>query len=214
MSVYAAEGLTGRPLAFWSLAGLKAALVLLLLLPAINPGWQQYEDKSMYWRLLAFPFAGLVIPVLWWVAASRRPYPYLADGLLVSIPLTDVLWNTFEAYDRVWWWDDLTHLINSVVIASVIALWLRRYAVGPVVGFFLVVGVAMMLAVGWELAEYPTFLVGSEELTTAYEDTLGDLALALIGSTLVAAVAMRQLPVELGEQDEPEPALSSAANVE
>lgn len=214
MSVYAAEGLTGRPPAFWSLIGLKVALVLLLLLPAINPGWQQYEDKGMYWRLLAFPLAGLVIPVLWRVAGSRRPYPYLADGLLVSIPLTDVLWNTFDAYDRVWWWDDLTHLLNSVVIASVIALWLRRYAVGPVVGFFLVVGVAMMLAVGWELAEYPTFLVGSEELTTAYEDTLGDLALAFIGSTLVAAVAMRQLPGELGEKDEPEPALSSVAHVE
>lgn len=189
MSVYAVGAESGRTPAFWSLVGLKGALVVALLLPLTNPGWQQYDDKGMLWRIIVFPLAGLVIPVLWWVAGSRPRYPYLADGLLVSVPLTDVLWNTFDAYDRVWWWDDLTHLLNQVVIAAVIGLWLRRYSVGPVAGFFLIVGVGMMLAVGWELAEYPTFLNGSDELTTAYEDTLGDLALAFVGSIFAAALA-------------------------
>lgn len=187
----AAQAVNGRPQAFCLSSALRAALLVLLLLPLINSDWQQYDDKGMLWRIVAFPLVGLVIPVAWLLTGSRSPYPYFADGLLVMVPLTDVLWNTLDAYDRVWWWDDLTHLFNSVVIGSVVGLWLRRYALGSIVRFFLVLGVGMTLAVGWELAEYPTFLKGSDELVTAYRDTLGDLALALIGSTFAAVLAAR-----------------------
>jgi hypothetical protein len=197
MSTYATEALDPRPPAFWANIGLKSTLGVLLLLPLANPGWQQYEDKGMLWRIAVFPLAGLIIPVAWRLTGRRPPYPYLADALLVSVPLTDVVWNTFDAYDRIWWWDDLTHLLNSVVIASVIGLWLRRYELGPVVRFFLILGVGTTLGVVWELAEFPTFLNGSDELATAYEDTLGDLTLAFIGSALAAVL--------VGRQQEPEP---------
>jgi hypothetical protein len=209
MSVYAADAVSGRQSAFWSLLGLKVAFVLLLLLPAINSDWPQYDDKGMHWRMLAFPLVALVMPALWWVAGGRPPYPYLADALVVLVPLMDVLWNTFDAYDHVWWWDDLTHLLNSVLIASVIGLWLRRYPVGPVVRIFLVVGLGMTLAVAWELAEYPTFLSDSPELVTAYRDTLGDLGVAMLGSTFAATLAAR--PAERAtnaNHAEPVPALS------
>jgi hypothetical protein len=129
---------SGRPPWFWSLAGLKTALVLLLLLPAINPGWEQYDDKGMHWRMLAFALAGLLIPALHRATGATAPYPYLADALLITVPLTDVIWNTFHAYDRVWWWDDLTHLLNSIVIATVIGLWLRQHPLGSAVRFLLV----------------------------------------------------------------------------
>jgi uncharacterized membrane protein YjdF len=209
MSVYATETLGRRPPAFWAVVGLKSALLLLLVLPLINPGWHQYEDKGMLWRIVVFPLAGLIIPVAWRLTGGRRPYPYLADGLLVSVPLMDVLWNTFNAYDRIWWWDDLTHLLNAVVIALVIGLWLRRYDLGPAVQFFLILGVSMTLAVVWELAEYPTFLNSSDELATAYEDTLSDLAFAFIGATFAAVLAARQ-PGEESGSDEPEPTLALA----
>jgi hypothetical protein len=200
-----------RPPASWAGIGLKSALGLLLLVPLINPRWQQYEDKGMLWRIVVFPLAGLILPVVWRLTGRRRPYPYLADALLVSVPLTDVLWNTFDAYDRVWWWDDLTHLLNSFVVAFVIGLWLRRYDLGPVVRFSLVVGGVMTLAVAWELAEYPTFLNGSDELATAYEDTLGDLAFAFIGSALAAVLATRQpASRQVDVSDESESALALA----
>jgi uncharacterized membrane protein YjdF len=208
MSVYATEALVRRPTAFWALVGLKSGLVLLLVLPLLHPSWHQYEDKGMLWRIVVFPLAGLIIPVAWRLTGSRRPYPHLADGLLVSVPLMDVLWNTFDAYDRVWWWDDLTHLLNAVVIALVIGLWLRRYDLGPAVQFFLILGLSMTLAVVWELAEYPTFLVSSDELATAYEDTLSDLAFAFIGATFAAVLAARQPGTD--GADEPEPALALA----
>ena len=43
----------------------------------------------------------------------------------------------------------------------------------------------------WELAEYAAFIRNSPELATAYEDTLGDLALGLSGSVLASAIAYR-----------------------
>lgn len=182
----------GRPPAFWVSSGLKATLCGVVLLPAIHPEWQQYSGKGMWWRIVVFPLAGLVIPVAWWITGSRPPYPYLADGLIVMIPLSDVIWNTVDAYDGIWWWDDVNHLVNSFVIAYVIALWLRRYPLGTVARVFLCLGVGMTLAVVWELAEFPTFLKSSDQLVAAYEDTLGDLGLSLIGSSLAALLGVMQ----------------------
>jgi hypothetical protein len=46
-----------------------------------------------------------------------------------------------------------------------------------------------------EFAEYITFIRNSDELETAYTDTLGDLALGLSGSVVAAAVtALRREP--------------------
>jgi hypothetical protein len=205
MSDYALHTESRHPPAFWYVVGLKAALVALLLLPLTNPGWQQHDDKGMHWRMLAFPVVALVVPVLWRLAARPFPYPYLIDALVVCVPLSDVVWNTFDAYDRVWWWDDVVHLANAVVIASVSGLGLRRYAVEPVIRFLLVIGLGMTLAVGWELAEYPTFVQDSPELATAYRDTLSDLGLALIGSTLAAALTVRR---SAPGPNRPEPALA------
>jgi hypothetical protein len=42
----------------------------------------------------------------------------------------------------------------------------------------------------WEIGEYFAFIRNSSELSTAYTDTLGDMALGLSGSTLTAAIAV------------------------
>ena len=105
------------PTPFWVGVGLKAGLVALLLLPLVFPDLEQYDGKGMSWRILVFPLAGVVVPLLWYATGQRRPYPYLADNLLVLPAITDVLWNTLDAYDRVWWWDDVNHLVNSMVLA-------------------------------------------------------------------------------------------------
>lgn len=52
----------------------------------------------------------------------------------------------------------------------------------------LVAGVGALLAVGWELAEYVTFIHNGTELDTAYTDTLGDEALGCLGAILAAAL--------------------------
>jgi hypothetical protein len=54
-------------------------------------------------------------------------------------------------------------------------------------------GWAASTAVLWELAEYIAFVPNSPEAATAYQDTLGDLALGLIGGA-VAAILVSRLP--------------------
>lgn len=186
------------PAAFWVGAGLKAGLVGFLLLPLALPDLEQYEGKGMSWRILVFPLAGLIVPVLWRLSGSRQPYPYLADNLLVLPALTDVVWNTLDAYDQVWWWDDVNHLVNSMLFAAVIGLWVARYPLSPAVRSGLALGLGMTLQVLWELGEYTVFLANAAEVANAYQDTIGDLALDLLGSLLGAAfaVAAAQAPVE------------------
>lgn len=194
------------PAALWVGLALKALLVGLLLLPLLAPDLEQYEGKGMSWRILVFPAAGVVIPVLWRLTGSRSPYPYLADNLLVLPPLADVLWNTLDAYDRVWWWDDANHLVNSMIFAAVIGLWAGRYPLGPVVRFALALGLGMTLQVLWELGEYASYASGASELQT-YGDTVGDLALDLVGSLLGAAFALGAVRAE-SEAAEPATALA------
>jgi hypothetical protein len=47
---------------------------------------------------------------------------------------------------------------------------------------------ATTTAILWELAEYVTFVPDSPEAATAYADTLGDLALGLIGGTAASVL--------------------------
>jgi hypothetical protein len=75
MSAYLEQAVNGRSPAFWSLAAVKGTLVAALLLAALNPGWQQYEDKGMHWRVLVFPLVGLVLPMLWRRPPGERPTP-------------------------------------------------------------------------------------------------------------------------------------------
>jgi hypothetical protein len=74
-------------------------------------------------------------------------------------------------------------------------------------------GWASSTAVVWELAEYVAFVPNSPEAATAYADTLGDLALGLLGGA-VAAVGVSRLPgrgAKPGLQSVSEPSTSESA---
>jgi hypothetical protein len=114
----------------------------------------------------------------------------MADNLLVIPPLTDVLWNTLDTYDRVWLWDDVNHLVNSAIFAAVIGLWAARHRLGSVALYGLALGLGMTLQVLWEIGEYLTFLARSSDVANLYADTIGDLAIDLVGSAAGAAFAL------------------------
>jgi hypothetical protein len=82
---------------YWVGTALKLLLVLLLCLSLLMPDLEQYAGKGMSWRILVFPIAAGIIPVLWHVTGSRTPYPFLADRLIVLPPLLDELWNTLDS---------------------------------------------------------------------------------------------------------------------
>ena len=131
-----------------------------------------------------------MVPVAWWLAGRTPPYPYTMDILLALPFLIDVLGNAFDLYDKVDRWDDANHLVNWALLSSAFGQLLIRLRVGRWEAFGLVVGFGATTAILWEFAEYFTFIRHSDELQTAYTDTLGDLALGLTGSVVAAAITV------------------------
>jgi hypothetical protein len=167
---------------------LKAALVLLLLHAVAFPDLEQYQGKGIGWRLLLYPISSILVPSIWLVlrrhVRARRDYPYLID-ICVGLPfLIDTAGNAANLYDTVTWWDDAMHFVTWVpwVLAFGLAVrWrahLRRFDVAAIT-----IGFGAATHIIWELLEYVTFVQGNpDESRTAYDDTMGDLTMSLLGS--------------------------------
>lgn len=168
---------------------LKLALVVLLAVGAFS-GLQQFEGKAFGGRLIAYPVAVLVLPVAWRIA-GRRPFPALSDILITAPFLIDVAGNAADLYDTLAWWDDANHFFNWALLSGGAGLLVPRANLAGWQLAGLVIGFGAVTAIGWELAEYVAFIRNSPELATAYEDTLGDLALGTIGSAVAALLVTR-----------------------
>jgi len=101
-------------------------------------------------------------------------------------------------YDRVWWWDHLTHTLSAAVVGSVGYVLARTHTDGdgrPSIpprhraGF--VVGFTVGLGLAWELVEYLVHAtarrLGFEPLLISYgvRDTALNLLFDLVGASLV-----------------------------
>jgi hypothetical protein len=180
-----------RPLALAVDLAVKAALIGLLLVAVLFPDLPQFEGKAMTGRALTYPLAAFIVPVGWWLVRRRRgevAYPYALDVLLVAPFLVDVLGNALDLYDSIDWWDDANHFVNWGLLTAAFGQLLLRLSLARWTIVALAVGFGGVTAILWEIAEYFTFIRNSPELETAYEDTLGDMALGLSGS-VVAALA-------------------------
>ena len=160
------------------------------------PGIERFADKAFGARLVAYPLMMLVAPATWWLVNRRRePRPAVPYGAfsLVMLPfLVDVTGNSLDLYDSLVWWDDLNHFANWFLLLTGIGLLVcgsvqPRWAVVVVV-----CGLGAILAIGWEIGEWWTFIRHGTELDTAYEDTLGDEVLGTLGA-LVAGLLVSRL---------------------
>ena len=171
-------------------------MICLLAFGAFS-GLQQFEGKAFVWRLATYPVATLVVPVAWAVRGRGSPYPYTVDILLALPFLVDTAGNAADLYDTVWWWDDVNHLVNWALLSGAVGALAWRGNARPWETLAFVVGFGAVTAILWEIAEYVAFIRNSEELATAYTDTLGDMALGLTGSLLAglaSAWALRRHP--------------------
>jgi hypothetical protein len=183
---------------FWDTPWFPAAVLVLtvaqLAVAEWVPGIERFADKAFGARLLAYPALMLLTPAIWWLVRRRRGGterpPYVAFALVMLPFLIDVTGNSLDLYDTVLWWDDFNHFINWVLLclglALVVALGLRPAWVLVT----LVTGFGCVLALGWELGEYWTFIRHGTEIETAYTDTLGDMALGTLGALVAGCVAL------------------------
>lgn len=199
--------------------GLVAAAVVYVLTVAqlaiatFVPGLPQFEDKAFGARLVAYPLVMAAPPVVWWLAARRPPIaslPWSAFALVMAPFLVDVTGNTLDLYDTLTWWDDLNHFVNWLLLCLGCGLLIARGRVTPTWALGgVIAGLGALLAIGWEIAEWYTFIRGGTELETAYEDTLGDEVLGTLGGVVAALIvawtrglASRDGPREPAHTDE------------
>ena len=170
----------------------KVATVALLAWAVLNPDLPQFTGKAFTGRALAYPIALVLLPVIWWlVGRSRMEFPVVADILLGLPFLIDVAGNALNLYDTIEWWDDLNHFVNWALHTAAIALLLRIGPWGYRTRVALAFCWAVTSAVLWEFAEAVTFVPGSPEASTAYADTLLDVALGMLGGLIAAVVVGR-----------------------
>jgi len=175
-------------------------LVLLLTVAQLAvaewaPGIDRFADKAFGARLIAYPLLMLLTPALWWLASRRsepRPAaPYGAFTLVMAPFLVDVSGNSLDLYDAIGWWDDLNHFVNWALLLTGIGLIVCRGIRPAWVVVVLLTGIGAILAIGWELGEWFTFIRHGTEIETAYEDTLGDETLGTLGALVAGLVVAR-----------------------
>jgi hypothetical protein len=176
------------------------ATVAQLAVATFVPGIERFADKAFGARLAAYPVMMLLVPAAWWFAVGRKhpekEPPYVAFALVMVGFLVDTTGNSLDLYDTVTWWDDMNHFVNWFFLLSGIGLIIARNVTPRWVQLLLVTGLGCLLALGWELGEWYTFIRHGTERDTAYEDTLGDMTLgscgAFLAAVLVARVASRR----------------------
>jgi len=164
---------------WWAPAAVLALTVVQLGVGTFASSLQQFEGKAFGARLVAYPVMMLVAPVVWWLVHRGREarVPWSAFALVMAPFLIDVTGNTLDLYDSVVWWDDANHFVNWVLLCAGLGLLLLQGIQPPWARVLLVTGLGAVLAIGWELGEWYTFIRHGTELDTAYQDTLGDEAL-------------------------------------
>jgi hypothetical protein len=187
----------GRRCPFWVPVLILVLTVGQLMVAEWAPGIDRFADKAFGARLIAYPLMMLLVPALWWLAVKRRrpdePPPYGAFSLIMLGFLVDVTGNSLDLYDSLVWWDDLNHFANWFFLLTGIGLLIA----GPVrpgwARVLLIAGLGAILAIGWELGEWYTFIRHGTEIETAYEDTLGDETLGTLGALLAGLLVQTVL---------------------
>jgi hypothetical protein len=179
----------------WLPALVLVATIAQLAVATWVPGIERFADKAFGARLATYPVMMLLVPAIWWLTVKRRrpdeTPPYVAFALIMLGFLVDTTGNSLDFYDSITWWDDMNHFVNWFFLLSGIGLIIARDLEPRWAQVLMITGLGCLLALGWELGEWYTFIRHGTELDTAYEDTLGDMTLGSTGAFLAALVVAR-----------------------
>ena len=188
--------------AIGGLAAVKASILAVTVASIAVPSLHEFAGEAMTGRMAVYIAAVLVLPAVT-LLRGRPGYPLLADWFLMMPVAFDLVGNSLHLYGHVDHYDDGAHLVGLAFSAAFAAALLR----GRVSGRLALAGVAvaggLVIGVGIELVEFVLFSHTQATGLSAYNDTIGDLAMDMLGAAL-AATLMLVLPAR-----QPQPSASS-----
>ena len=95
-----------------------------------------------------------------WCVPWRSDHADLSVSSILPF-FIDTAGNALDLYDTIEWWDDANHLVNWAILTAGAAVALTYLPLGRLNRFALGVGFGAVTAIGWELAEYITFIKDS-----------------------------------------------------
>lgn len=186
---------TAWPRMLGPLLGLKLLFAACCVFIMLRMELPQLQGKAMWERMAGYPLLVAAVPVAWLLLRrGGHPvggYPFASDFLLTLGIVLDLLGNIFDLYDSVFWYDDLMHLLNWGFYAGAFGALLLRGSLAPWPLFGLVTGFGAVTAILWEGMEWLGFIRFGTEMANAYFDTLLDLHLGLLGSTVAGVIVAR-----------------------
>lgn len=164
---------------------LELALLASLVLSAYL--WDLYPALTSLigMGIVALPWA------LYRKGVVHLPWPVtLAAG---SVLVLHSLGIVFQLYDLLWWWDIMTHITATLIIAlvvSLVLLSLDRLLPGMEVPMNLVPGLTLafviLFGVVWEVLEFAFDGALGMNMQYSLDDTATDLTFDILGGGLVA----------------------------
>ncbi len=164
----------------------KVILLLLVLRVVVDPAWGNLEGKAPVARAVMFPLWAMAVPAYWFIRRRTVTFPWLADLLVTTTCFTDLAGNRLDLYDSIFWFDDWMHVMNTALVSAAFVVLTVDESASSTEIVECAVALGATASLGWELFEYATFLTRSTEWTSAYSDTIGDLALGWLGSVIAA----------------------------
>lgn len=167
---------------------IKVAVVVLSLIPLVDPNASHFAGKAMGVRALLYPVMTLLIPAIWFLAGRPRPYPYAAD-IAFGLPFAiDAAGNVLGLF-AITGFDAIPHFLGWFFLSTAFGLAIAPLLDRRWVAFLLVLGMGAVVDILWEAGEFALMKSGASGLQLTYENTIQDLLVSLSGAA-VAAVAI------------------------
>lgn len=157
--------------------GLRAAMVYFLAEVFLNPDDPRFAGKAIAPRnAVILGIWSLVFPALHVARGRRREeYPWATDALFLSVPALDMAGNSFDLYDRYFYFDLVPHAHGPGAVVIV----LMNAAKLPLLG---AIGVVQTVHILLEAQEYYTdVFLGTHNVRGVF-DTVNDLLAGVFGA--------------------------------
>lgn len=161
----------------------RAGILYFLFEVILNASDPRFAGKAIPIRnFLIVITLSLLFPALYYLKRYWQKYPYWLDTIYLSIFALDMAGNSFNLYDRFFYFDLIPHFHGTGVIAAVLFM---AFKLSPVSS----VGTANIIHTLLEIQEYYTDVFANTHNIRGTFDVINDLLVGILGAIIYVLIA-------------------------